>query len=364
MNKLRIAILVLPWIPLPPPGYAGTERIVYYLTEGLVKKGHDVTLFSVGESKTSAKSEYIFEKAMGLQENVMQALKSSFYPLLHVANCFEKQDNFEIIHSHAQFLALPFAAVSKTPSLHTFHRVFNFQAQDETDLVAKYSKLNFTSISNSQRIPGINFIATVYNGVDTSLYKPAENPKRNYLFWAGRIIDKKGPEEAIEIAKRLQTPLIMAGKVTEQEYFEKKIKPFIDGKLITHFDDISPEKMVELFQNASLTLVPIKWNEPFGLIPVESMACGTPVVNYANGGVKETMIDGKTGFSVEESKGVEELINKTKQIISLSKEDYKNMCINSRNHVVENFSIEKMADGYEKVYYKILEKKHENSHNR
>lgn len=354
MKKLRIAILVLPWIPIPPLGYAGTERIVYHLTEGLVKKGHDVTLFSVGESKTSAKLEFIFEKAMGLQEDVMKRLKSSFYPLMHVASCFEKQDNFDIIHSHAQFLALPFGAVAKTPSLHTFHRVFNFQAQDETDLVAKYAKLNFSSISDSQRIPGINFLATVYNGVDTTMYKPIDKPKRNYLFWAGRIIDKKGPEEAIEIAKKLQIPLIMAGKITEKEYFEKKIKPYIDGKLITHFNDISPQKMVELFQNAILTLVPIKWNEPFGLIPVESMACATPIVSYANGGVKETVVDGKTGHLVAESSGIEELISKTNQVISLNQTDYKNMCDNARNHVVENFSIEKMVDGYEQVYYKII----------
>lgn len=356
-NKLRIAQLVLPWISIPPPGYAGTERIVYHLTEGLVKKGHDVTLFSVGESKTSAKLEFIFKKAMGLQENVMQALKSSFYPLLHVANCFEKQDNFDIIHSHAQFLALPFAAVAKTPSLHTFHRIFKFQAQDETDLVLNYAKLNFSSISNSQRIPGINFVANVYNGVDTSLYKPSDNPKRNYFFWAGRIIDKKGPEEAIEVAKKLQMPLIMAGKITEKEYFEKNIKPYIDGKLIKLLEHLPQNKMIELFQNAKLTIVSVKWNEPFGLIPVESMACATPVVAYSNGGVKETVVDAKTGFSVEQSSGVEELIRKTKQIISLSKDDYKNMCTNSRNHVLENFSIEKMVDGYEKVYYKILENK-------
>ena len=258
-KKLKIAQLVLPWIPLPPSGYAGTERIVHYLTEGLVRKGHDVTLFSVGESKTSAKLEFIFERAMGLQEDVMKTLKSSFYPLLHVANCFEKQDKFDIIHSHAQFLALPFAAVAKTASLHTFHRVFDFKSQDETDLVKKYAKLNFSSISNSQRIPGINFVETIYNGVDTSFYKPIENPKRNYLFWAGRIIDKKGPEEAIAVANKLSIPLIMAGKITEMEYFEKKIKPFIDGKLISHFSDISAEKMIKIFQNALLTLVPIKW---------------------------------------------------------------------------------------------------------
>lgn len=355
MKKLRIAQLVLPWLPLPPPGYAGTERVVYNLTEGLVKKGHDVTLFSVGESKTSAHLEYVFEKALGLQPDVMKTLKSSFYPLIHVANCFEKQNEFDIIHSHAQFLALPFAAISKTPSVHTFHRIYQFAAQDDTDLVLRYGKkLNFTLISNAQRIPGINFVATVYNGVDINKFKPIDNPKRNYLFWAGRIIDKKGPIEAIRIAKKLNYPLIIAGNITEPEYFNQHIKKEIDNHLIKMFGEISEDQMVKLFQNSVATLVPIKWNEPFGLIPVESMAAGTPVVAYANGGVKETIIDGETGFSVEKSAGIEELIKKTKQIISLSQNDYKKMSENARNHVVENFSIEKMVDGYEKVYYKII----------
>jgi len=354
-KKLRIAQLILPWLPLPPVGYAGTERIVYELTEGLVKKGHHVTLFSVGESKTSAKLEYIFKTARSLQPDVMKTLKSSFYPLMHVAYCFEKQDEFDIIHSHAQFLALPFGAVSKTPSLHTFHRIFKFQSQDETDLVLRYGKkLLFTSISDSQRVPGVNYVATVYNGVNVNKFKPISNPKRNYLFWAGRIIEKKGPLEAIKVAKALNYPLIMAGKITEPEYFEKVIKKEIDDKLIKLVKELSENQMIQYFQNAFLTLVPVKWNEPFGLIPVESMACGAPVVAYANGGLKETIIDGKTGFLVKEEKGINELIKKTKMIISLSQNDYKNMSQQARNHVVKNFSVEKMVDEYEKVYYQIL----------
>lgn len=355
-KKLRIAQLVLPWIPLPPPGYAGTERVVYNLTEGLVKKGHQVTLFSVGESKTSAHLEYVFEKALGLQSDVMKTLKSSFYPWIHVANCFEKQDQFDIIHSHAQFLALPFAAASKTPSVHTFHRIYQFASQDEWDLVLRYGKkLNFTSISNSQRIPGINFIATVYNGVDIDKFKPSNNPKRNYLVWAGRVIEKKGPLEAIKVAKKLNYPLIMAGKIAEPEYFEKKIKPHIDGKLIKMEEEKSEEEMVELFQNAKLTLVPVKWNEPFGLIPVESMACGTPVVAYAEGGIKETVKEGIVGYLVDRNKeGINGLVNKSRKIINMKQADYSAMTVSCRKHVVENFSVEKMVDDYEKIYYSLI----------
>lgn len=367
-RKLRIAQLVLPWIKIPPPRYAGTERIVYNLTEALVKKGHDVTLFSVGESKTSAKLKFVFKKAFGLQPDVMKTLKSSFYPWIHVANCFEQQDQFDIIHSHAQFLGLPFAAIAKTPTLHTFHRVYEFASKDERDLISRYGKkLYFTSISNSQRIPGINFVSTVYNGINTNKFRPVKSPKRNFLFWAGRIIEKKGPREAIKIAKALKYPLIMAGKITEPEYFEKYIKNEIDGNLIKLVGEIDEDEMINYFQQAKLTLVPIKWNEPFGLIPVESMACGTPVVAYANGGVKETVVDGKTGFLVAPSikaeknphytiktPGLQGLIEATKRIYQMDNPSYKRLRINARQRVEENFTISKMVEEYEKIYLKIL----------
>src|SRR3972149_1720673 len=135
MKPLRIAQLVLPWIPLPPPGYAGTERVVYSLTEGLVKRGHQVTLVASGDSHTSAKLEAVLPEALGLQADVKAAQAGSFYPLMHVAHCFELASQFDIIHSHAQFLGLPFAAAVKTPSVHTFHRVYAFAAADEQDLV-------------------------------------------------------------------------------------------------------------------------------------------------------------------------------------------------------------------------------------
>jgi len=357
-KKLRIAQLVLPWLPLPPPGYAGTERVVYNLTEGLVKKGHKVTLFSVGETKTSAKLEYIFEKAFGLQPDVMKTLKSSFYPLMHVANCFEKQDDFDIIHSHAQFLALPFASISKIPSVHTFHRTFQFPKQDDTDLVSRYGKkLNFVSISNAQRIPNINFVATVYNGIDTDKFIPTKNPSRDYIFWAGRLVDKKGPLEAIKISKKLNIKLIMAGNVTEPQYFHTIIEPeIINDPLISHIGEISQSEMIKLFQNAKLTIVPTKWNEPFGLIPVESMACGRHVISFANGGVVETIVDGETGFLIDEKDSVDGLIRKVEYVINMPIDKYKVLCQNSHNHIINNFSNTTMVDNYEKVYYKILNK--------
>lgn len=355
MRKLRIAQLVLPWIPLPPPSYAGTERVVYNLTEGLVTRGHEVTLFSVGESKTSAKLEYIFPKALGLQKDVISFIKSSFYPLMHVANCFEAQDRFDIIHSHAQFLALPFAAISKTTSVHTFHRVLQFSNKDDEDLVRRYKNLNFTSISNAQREVDLNFIATVYNGVDTNIFVPIEKPARDFLFWAGRLIDKKGPLEAIEVAKRLDIKLFLAGTITDKEFYEKNIKKEIDGVRIKYLGDLSEKDMVFFYQNALCTLFPVKWNEPFGLVPIESMACGTPVVAFANGGVKETIpADGSCGFQVKESEGIDRFIEKVKVIKDLPQESYRQMSLKARKYVEDNFSLKRMVDNYEQVYNRLL----------
>lgn len=356
-SKLKIAQLVLPWMSLPPKGYAGTERIVYSITEGLVKKGHDVTLFSTADSSTSAKLVSIFDQALGLQTQVMNTLKTSFYPLMHVAHCFEQQNQFDIIHSHAQFLALPFAAISKTPSLHTFHRTFDSLLKDENDIVKKYSWLNFISLSHSQRIENINYVANIYNGIDIIKYKPNQNPKRNYLLWVGRFIDKKGPIEAIQTAKILKIPLILAGKITDEIFFNENIKSEIHENLISYVEEPSDEKIIDLYQNAYLTLAPIKWNEPFGLVPVESMACGTPVVAYANGALRETVLDGQTGFLIPESEGVNGLVQKANIILHMSSNEYNQFSNNCRQHIEKNFTAERMVDEYEKLYEKIIENK-------
>lgn len=347
MRKLRIAQLILPWFKLPVDKYGGTERIVYQLTEELVKRGHDVTLFSVGETKTSAKLEYVLDSPVGLQKDVMATLKSSFYLLMHVANCFEKADRFDIIHSHAQLLALPFAASVKTPSLHTFHRTFELEKEDERVFLMRYGFLSFTSLSDSHRIPGLNFVATIYNGIDTNVFVPSSRPRKDYLFWTGRIIDKKGPLEAIQAAKKTQIPLIMAGRITDEDYFNNKLKPHIDGKQVKYIGEISQRELIGFYQNALATLFPVKWDEPFGLVMTESMACGTPVIAYNRGSVPEVLQDGLTGFVVDSTKGVKGLVEAVKKIDQIDRKV-------ARRHVEENFTIEKMVSEYEKLYQKLI----------
>ena len=346
MKKLKIAQLVLPWIPLPPPEYAGTEWVVHSLTEELVKRGHDVTLFSVGESKTSAKLDYVFDKAFGLQDDVMKTVKGSFKPWRHVAHCFSQHNKFDVIHSHAQFNGLPFADVVDTPTLNTFHRVYEFENKDEKELLEHYSHLNYASISDSQRTMDLNFVGTVHNGISTEKFSYQEE-KEDFLLWVGRVVDKKGPKEAIKAAKKSGEKLILIGKKTRPEYFEKEIKPLIDGDQIKFLGSMPQSKLVDYYQRAKAFLFPIKWNEPFGLVPVEAMSCGTPVVAFKNGGVTETVLEGKTGYLVNQKEGVDGLVTALKKIKKIRPAD-------CRSHVESNFSVSKMAENYEKLYYKLL----------
>lgn len=345
MKKLKIAQLVLPWIPLPPPEYAGTEWVVHSLTEELVKRGHDVTLFSVGESETSAKLDYVFEDALGLQDDVMKTIKGSFKPWRHVAHCFKQSNKFDIIHSHAQFNGLPFADVVETPTLNTFHRVYKFEKEDERELVENYSHLNYASISDSQRALDLNFVGTVYNGIPTEKFS-FEKDKKDYLLWVGRVIDKKGPKEAIKIAKDLGEKLILIGEKTRPEFFQKEIKPHIDGEQIQFLGSMPQKELVSYYQKAKAFLFPIKWREPFGLVPVEAMSCGTPVVAFKNGGVGETVIDGKTGYLINQDKGIEGLKTALKKIDEIKPSD-------CRSHVTNHFSVSKMTDDYEEIYHKL-----------
>jgi len=371
MRKLKIAQLILPWIALPPKGYGGTERIVTWLTEGLVKKGHEVTLFASGDSTTSAKLSSVVDKALTLQTDVHSTISANLYPLCHTASCFSKAEEFDIIHSHAQYLALPFSAIVKTPTVHTFHRKFK-GLEDEEFLVKYFKNEKFISISNNQREFGLNFVATVYNGIPVDDFE-FSNQRGDYLFWAGRAVDKKGPLEAIKVAKATGIRLKMAGIATESDFYKEKIKPSIDGKLITWVGEQNHQEMVDLYKNALLTLFPIKWREPYGLIPVESMACGTPAVSFACGGAAETVADGKVGFLVDpedkdlepkahvrgldlkiKKRGVDGLVEAVQTIQQWDKETMGQCRLACRKHVEENFSVKKMIENYEKAYEKVL----------
>jgi len=355
MRKLRIAQLAPPWLSVPPKKYGGTELIASYLTEGLVKKGHDVTLFASGDSKTKAKLISAFPKAL-YWEKVNWA--DTYHPLLHAISCFKKENDFDIIHNHFSYMGLSLSILAKTKVITTYHGDIGAVTRAKNikfDILKKIKNHPFVSISNSQRrIKGVklNFVGTIYNGIDVEKFKFSENPK-SYVIWMGRITPKKGILEAIEIAKRIGLPLKMAAKIDKNhlpdiEFYEKKVKPLIDGKKVIFLGEIGGYKAKsDFFKNAVALINPIKWNEPFGLVMAEAMACGTPVIVFDKGSANEVVENKKTGFIV---KNVSQAINAFKKIGTIKRKS-------CRERVEKYFSTEKMVDEYEKLYYKILKKK-------
>jgi len=322
------------------------------LSEGLVANGYDVTLFASGDSQTKAKLVSIFPKALG--NNGFQK-NSALLPLLQYRECLLRQDDFDIIHSHVQYLGLFTFEKARPQVVHTWHGSFyKDEVTEEKRLVlGKFKNSNFISISNNQReaMPELNYIQTVYDAIDTSDYSFVEFPKDPYLLWLGRITEKKGPLEAIKVAKELNMPLVMSGAIDpiDQEYFDSVIKPELNTKLITFYPELKKtEEIKKLYQNALCTLYPISWHEPFGLVMVESMACGTPVVAYKIGSVSEIITDGKTGFTVDPALGIAGLKDAVKRIAQIRRSD-------CRKDIEVRFSKERMTKDYIEVYKKLLE---------
>ncbi len=336
--------------PVPPKKYGGTERIVYHLTEELVKNGHNVTLFATGDSKTSAKLLSIFPKALR-SIKIGQNLKTrEAYKLIGLAKVIEilLKENFDIIHNHIGWRFLPFIKILKTKVVTTLHGPLDIGYQ--RFIYQKFPNSYYISISKNQRepLPKLNFVGNVYNGIDITSF-PFKEKSGNYLAFLGRMSPEKGPLEAIKIAKKMKMKLIMAAKidVVDKEYFSKKIKPLIDNRMIKFIGEIGHKKKVQLLQNAKATLIPINWREPFGLVLTESMACGTPVIAFKRGSVPEVIKHKKTGFIV---KNVDEAIESLKKIDQIDRRD-------CRKWVEEKFTSEKMANGYEKIYSKVLKYK-------
>lgn len=347
---MKIAVLAPPYLPVPPPLYGGTEKIVSLLTEGLVAAGHDVTLFASGDSKTSAKLVSIFSKALGNSGLTKDDHKK---PLAHYHECYKRASEFDIIHSHGQYMSLSEADGLKTPVVFTWHgSLYPGETSDETRETAKKHKhLNFISISNNQRggLPELNYVATVYNAIEMPLGRGAKGARgtkgEDYLFWVGRMSSKKGCLDAIQTAKRLGIRLEMAAAIDpiDRQYFESTIKPYIDGKTIIYHGEIGHEALVELYDGALATLYPISWHEPFGLVMAESMACGTPVVAYNIGSVPEIVRDGLNGYVVDPSAGIDGLVAAVKRIDRID----RSLC---RRYAEEHFSKDRMVSDYERVY--------------
>lgn len=341
---MRIAQVAPLWERVPPPAYGGIELVVGLLCDELVKRGHEVTLFASGDSISLAKLEAVHPQALRLDSSVKEC---GIYEMLQLSRVYEQANEFDIIHSHMGCAALPYAQlVQKTPTVHTLHGIFT---PDNEKLFTHARQQPYISISNSQREARLNLncVSTVYNGIDTSTYKfyeKSENPP--YLAFLGRISPEKGTHLAIEIAKRAGWRLKIAGKVdaVDVEYYEQQVKPLIDGKQIEYLGEANHAQKTVLMGNAVATLFPITWREPFGLVMVESMAVGTPVIAMELGSTSEIIVHGKTGFLCH---SIEECVAAIDQVPEIN----RYAC---REHVVRNFSKEKMTDGYEAVYRQVI----------
>ena len=271
----------------------------------------------------------------------------NIYEMLQLGFVYERSGEFDIIHSHVCCSALPYANLVKTPTVHTLHGIFT----PDNEKMFEYAKHQpFVSISQAQRELrlGLNYVATVYNGIDVGSHKFYAKPeKAPYLAFLGRISPEKGPHLAIAIAKKTGWHLKMAGKVdaVDVKYFEEEIKPHIDGKQIEYLGEANHKQKNALMGGAVATLFPITWREPFGLVMVESMAAGTPVIAMKLGSTREIIKHGKTGFLCS---SIEEFISAIDEVSLLN----RYAC---REHVANNFSLKHMTDGYEAVYQQIIQ---------
>ncbi|HEA84562.1 MAG TPA: glycosyltransferase family 4 protein [Candidatus Wildermuthbacteria bacterium] len=339
---MRIAQVSPVWLETPPQSYGGTERIVSLLTEELVKRGHEVTLFATADSKTKAKLVPIWPRGLFADTNVLHT--AAVFGLLY-KELLEQQGEFDIIHDHCEYNTAPFSKFLKPPIVTTLH---NMLTEESTILYKKFPNINYVAISENQKKsgPGINIVKTIYHGIPVKEYKFNSKPQ-DYLVWLSNITPEKGLAEAIEIAKMAGEKLIISGTIFPRhaDYFEHRIKPLIDGKQIQFVGASDDRKKIELFGGAKAFLFPIfKWQEPFGLVVIESMACGTPVVAARSGSMPELIEHGKTGFLVDSATGA---VSALKRIKSIS----RNYC---QEYVKKNFPLEKMVDQYEQLYKEIL----------
>ncbi len=340
---MRIAQISPLWERVPPFRYGGTELIVKLVTDELVRRGHEVTLFASGDSITTAKLHSVHEKALRLDPKIKE---SSIYEQMMLADVYQKAHHFDIIHSHVGYASLSYSSLVKTPTVHTMHGIFT---PDNEKIFRKFAWQPLISISEAQREPrlGLNYIHTVYNGIDTAVYPFHPEPTQPaYLAFVGRISPEKGPVQAIKVARAVGLPLKMAGKidVVDKDFYHEQVEPLIDGEQIQYLGEISHEDKVKLLGGATVTLFPINWREPFGLVMIESMATGTPVVGMGLGSVPEVIAHGKTGFVCH---SLEKMIEVIPDAMKIDRQT-------CREYVVSRFSVESMTDEYERAYKMVL----------
>ncbi|MBN1849516.1 MAG: glycosyltransferase [Deltaproteobacteria bacterium] len=342
---MRIAMLSSIAWRTPPRHYGPWENVVSLLTEGLVARGIDVTLFATADSITAGKLHAVSEK--GYEED--KEIDPKVWECLHISGVFEQAEQFDLIHNHFDFLPLTYSGLVETPMVATIH---GFSSPGILPVYQKYNgKVFYISISDSDRSPELDYTATIHHGIDLNHFTFNPEQGEDLLFF-GRIHHDKGTREAIEIAKRCGKKLIIAGIIQDEDYFKRYVEPHIDNRNVVYVGSADPIKRNQLLGSALALLHPIHFNEPFGLSVIEAMACGTPVVAFNRGSMQEIIEDGKNGFLVS---GKEEAVKAFDRIKEINRAD-------CRKVVEDRFTVDHMVEKYIDVYKQVLEKTKREDH--
>lgn len=339
---MRIAQLASPIESVPPKGYGGTEIVVNLLTEELVAQGHEVTLFASGDSETKARLVSVIDHAIRVDQSIPQS-RWAAYEIKTLLKLKEMESQFDIIHNHMNWQALAYLDQLKTPVVTTNHNPVRDYCKD---IYFAYSHLPFVSISDAYRKLNhgdkLNYVATVYNGINLDDYELANNRERKYLLFLGRLSYDKGTKESIEIAKALNLPLKIAGKVDkrDKDYFDKEVAPHLSKGQIEFVGEVNLEQKNKLYKDAIAVTYPINFDEPFGLVMAEALACGTPVMAMDRGSVREVLSDGETAI----------ICNSVDEIIKRFPEIEKIDPAKCRERIHNLFSNTKMINSYIDVY--------------
>jgi glycosyltransferase involved in cell wall biosynthesis len=342
---MRIAQLCPPWLAVPPKGYGGIEWVVSLLADGLAEAGHDVTLFATGDSQTTARLEYVFERAPGARRINDPELDTT-HTLFALRDARER---FDVLHVHSPFSALAASIETGVPVVHTLHGSFTDEVRLLYSLVGP--RAWFVAISEAQRAcdPDLNYAGVVHNGVDVDRY-PLQEHKEDFVLFLGRADPDKGWRRAVEVAVFAGERLVSAVKIAhprEEEEWERNVRPILPPDSEVR-GEVGHEEKVSLLRNAKAVLFPIDWPEPFGLVMIEAMACGTPVIATRRGSVPEVIEDGVTGWILDVDDYAEQAADRLKRLDRID----PNAC---RERVERLFSKRAMVRGYERVFERVIE---------
>ncbi|MBU2579805.1 glycosyltransferase family 4 protein [Candidatus Parcubacteria bacterium] len=334
---------------IPPILYGGIGRVVYNLTDGLVKKGHDVTLLASGDSNVSDRIIPVINKSLGVSGINNSPKKREVFFQMAIANIINilLKNKFDIISNHLGWRLIPFENLISDPIVTTLHTPLD--QENKQILFSNYPNHPVISISKNQRkpLPKLKYLGNVYNGINIFLYDFSDIHD-DYLMFLGRMSPEKGVLEAIQIAKKMNMKLVIAGAIHnwDRVYFESKIKQHIDNESIVFVGEINDKEKNKLLGRAKALLAPVQWDEPFGLTFIESMACGTPVVSFNRGSVKEIIIDKKTGIIAN---SINDICNRFKELDRINRVD-------CRKHVENKFVSDIMVNNYEEIFLNYLKK--------